>query len=250
MPERLQKILAAAGLGSRRECEELIRAGRVSVNGVRAGLGARADPERERIAVDGRPVRTRALLYIALYKPRGCASTRKDPHAAKTIPDLLPASLRHLFPVGRLDVPSEGLILLTNDGELANHLMHPRYQVRRTYRVTVSGNLTDTAVEALRAGIPLEDGLAKAESASVLKRDPGSGRTRLEMVLTEGRNREVRRMFEALGHDVLRLVRVQMGPVTLGALKPGAWRELTQEEIGDLMKLRTAAAKPRAAKDG
>ncbi len=250
MPERLQKILAAAGLGSRRECEELIRAGRVSVNGVRAELGARADPEKERITVDGRPVRTRALLYIALYKPRGCASTRKDPHAAKIIPDLLPASLWHLFPVGRLDVPSEGLLLLTNDGELANRLMHPRYQVRRTYRVTVSGNLPDTAVEVLRTGIPLEDGLAKAESARVLKRDPDRGRTRLEMVLTEGRNREVRRMFEALGHGVLRLVRVQMGPLALGTLKPGAWRELTQEEIGELMKLKTAAAKPRTAKEG
>ena len=181
----------------------------------------------------------RARFVHCPYKPRGCASTRKDPHAAKIIPDLLPASLWHLFPSAG-STPSEGCFCSRTTAVCEPSDAPPLSGSPDLPRATVSGNLPDTAVEVLRTGIPLEDGLAKAESARVLKRDPDRGRTRLEMVLTEGRNREVRRMFEALGHDVLRLVRVQMGPVTLGALKPGAWRELTQEEIGELMKLKTA----------
>lgn len=236
--ERLQKILALSGLGSRRECEELIRTGRVSVNGKPAELGQKADVALDQIAVNGRTLSARPLSYIALYKPRGYASTRKDPHAARTVLDLLPPRLRHLNPVGRLDVASEGLMLLTNDGELANLLTHPRYQVPKTYRTTVSGLLTESSLDALREGVNLDDGVAKALSASVRSRDASASRTRVEIVMGEGRKREVRRMFEALGHKVLRLKRVRIGTLELGAMRPGEWRELSREETHQLQSLR------------
>ncbi|MGQ9808278.1 MAG: pseudouridine synthase [Armatimonadota bacterium] len=235
MQERLQKVLATCGCGSRRECERFIADGRVAVNGVVVTeLGTRADPERDRITLDGRPVQPPPLRYIALYKPRGVASTRRDPHAKRTVMDLLPPDLQHLYPVGRLDVPSEGLVLLTNDGDLANRLTHPRYGVPKVYRVTVSGVVTNAEVEMMRRGMDLEDGRTLPAGVVVDARDLKEDRTRLEVVLTEGRKRIIRRMFEALGHETLRLKRMAIGPVTLRGLRPGEWRELTPEELAML----------------
>jgi|DewCreStandDraft_4_1066084.scaffolds.fasta_scaffold03850_4 pseudouridine synthase len=235
MQERLQKVLATCGCGSRRECERFIADGRVAVNGVVVTeLGTRADPERDRITLDGRPVQPPPLRYIALYKPRGVASTRRDPHAKRTVMDLLPPDLQHLYPVGRLDVPSEGLVLLTNDGDLANRLTHPRYGVPKVYRVTVSGIVTNAEVEMMRRGMDLEDGRTLPAGVVVDARDLKEDRTRLEVVLTEGRKRIIRRMFEALGHETLRLKRMAIGPVTLRGLRPGEWRELTPEELAML----------------
>ncbi len=235
MEERLQKILASCGCGSRRECERFIAEGRVAVNGVVvSGPGTRADLARDRITLDGRPVTPPPLRYIALYKPRGVASTRRDPHAKKTVMDLLPPDLQHLYPVGRLDVPSEGLVLLTNDGDLANRLTHPRYGVPKVYRVTVSGIVTAPEVDLLRRGMDLEDGRTLPAGLVVDARDLKEDRTRLEIVLTEGRKRIIRRMFEALGHETLRLKRLAIGPVTLKGLRPGEWRDLTPEELAAL----------------
>ncbi|MEJ5298276.1 MAG: pseudouridine synthase [Armatimonadota bacterium] len=235
MQERLQKVLAACGCGSRRECERFIVDGRVAVNGVVVTeLGTRTDPERDRITLDGRPVQPPPLRYIALYKPRGVASTRRDPHARRTVMDFLPPDLQRLYPVGRLDVPSEGLVLLTNDGDLANRLTHPRYGVPKVYRVTVSGIVTNAEVEMLRRGMDLEDGRTLPAGVVVDARDLKEDRTRLEVVLTEGRKRIIRRMFEALGHETLRLKRMAIGPVTLRGLRPGEWRELTPEELAML----------------
>ncbi|BCW98329.1 MAG: pseudouridine synthase [Armatimonadota bacterium] len=235
MQERLQKVLAACGCGSRRECERFIVDGRVAVNGVVVTeLGSRADPERDRITLDGRLVQPPPLRYIALYKPRGVASTRRDPHAKRTVMDLLPPDLQHLYPVGRLDVPSEGLVILTNDGDLANRLTHPRFGVPKVYRVTVSGIVTNAEVEMMRRGMDLEDGRTLPAGVVVDDRDLKEDRTRLEVVLTEGRKRIIRRMFEALGHETLRLKRMAIGPVTLRGLRPGEWRELTPEELAML----------------
>ncbi len=235
MQERLQKLLAACGCGSRRECERFITEGRVAVNGVVVTeLGTRADPERDRITLDGRPVQPPPLRYIALYKPRGVASTRRDPHAKRTVMDLLPPDLQSLYPVGRLDVPSEGLVLMTNDGDLANRLTHPRYGVPKVYRVTVSGIVTNAELEQMRRGMNLEDGRTLPAGVVVDARDLKEDRTRLEVVLTEGRKRIIRRMFEALGHETLRLKRMAIGPVALRGLRPGEWRELTPEELAML----------------
>ena len=235
MEERLQKVLSACGCGSRRECERFIVEGRVAVNGaVVTELGTRADPQRDRITLDGRPVQPPPLRYIALYKPRGVSSTRRDPHAKMTVMDLLPADLQHLYPVGRLDVPSEGLMLLTNDGDLAIRLTHPRFGVPKVYRVTVSGIVTNAEVELMRRGMELEDGPALPAGVVVDSRDLKEDRTRLEIVLTEGRKRLIRRMFQALGHETLRLKRMAIGPVTLRGLRPGQWRELTPEELAAL----------------
>lgn len=223
---RLQKYLAQAGVCSRRAAEDLIAAGRVTVNGQPVTVpGTRVDPGADEVRVDGEQVRSRAPEWVALHKPPGFVSTRHDPQGRRTLYDLLPAELRHLFSVGRLDADSEGLILLTNDGDAANRLMHPRYQVEREYEAEVAGVPSESVLQRLGVGVLLEDGLARAEHAELV------GRNTIRLTLREGRKREVRRMLAALGHPVRRLRRVRYGKVLLGALAPGEWRRLEPHEL-------------------
>jgi 23S rRNA pseudouridine2605 synthase len=232
-PERLQKALARAGLGSRRACEDLIRAGRVTVDGRVAHLGDRVDPGRQRVEVDGVRVPIHpGLRYYALNKPRGVVTTTRDPQRRADVSTYLPPGPR-VFAVGRLDRDTEGLLLLTNDGELANRLMHPRYGVEKEYLAEVDGRPGAWVLSRLARGIDLEDGPARARSARMAG---GSGdRAAIRIVMTEGRKREVRRMLEAVGYPVRRLVRVRVGPVRLGRLRPGEVRELEPSEIRRLL---------------
>lgn len=227
---RLQKYLSRAGVASRRRAEAMIRQGRVRVNGrTVTEMGRTVDPERDRVEADGREVRPTAPVWIALHKPPGYVSTRDDPQGRPTIYDLVPETYRGLFHVGRLDLDSEGLVLLTNEGDAANRMLHPRYGVDRVYRVDVDGRPDDAALERLRAGVELEDGRARAVTVGRLD-PPAPGTGRLDVTMREGRKREVRRMFDAIGHPVRRLVRIRYGPVALGSLEPGGWRRLTTDE--------------------
>lgn len=227
---RLQKFLSQAGIASRRAAEQLIREGRVRLNGSPVTeLGVKVDPGSDRVEVDGRAVQPAARVWLAVHKPAGLLSTRRDPEGRPTIYDALPARFRSLFYVGRLDRHSEGLMLLTNDGEAANRLLHPRYEVEREYEVEVEGKLSRRNLARLLHGVTLEDGLARAADVAVLG-GASPGATRARIVVREGRKREVRRMMEALGHDVRRLVRVRYGPIRLGSLAPGKWRKLTRAE--------------------
>jgi 23S rRNA pseudouridine2605 synthase len=232
-PERLQKALARAGLGSRRVCEELIRDGRVTVDGRVASLGDRVDPRRQRVEVDGVRVPVDPeLRYLALNKPRGVVTTVWDPRRRPDISRFLPPGPR-VFPVGRLDRQTEGLLLLTNDGELANRLMHPRYGVEKEYLAEVDGRPPARVLSRLERGIRLVDGVARAVSVRFAG---GTGdRAALRIVMTEGRKREVRRMLAAVGYEVRRLVRVRVGPVRLGRLRPGQVRELDPSEVRALL---------------
>lgn len=233
--ERLQKVLARVGVGSRRACDELIRAGRVSVNGDRAELGTRIDPERDAVEVDGVPVALSTdLVYLALHKPVGVISTARDTRGRKTVADLVPAHPR-LFPVGRLDLDTSGLLLMTNDGEFANRVAHPRFEIPKTYVAEVRGVVTRTTVRTLQSGIDLDDGPARAERARVLASAPGRGV--VEVIVHEGRNRIVRRMLDVVGLQVVSLVRTAIGPVKLGRLKLGEWRQLKRTEILELQRL-------------
>jgi 23S rRNA pseudouridine2605 synthase len=230
--ERLQKVLAAAGLGSRRACEELIEAGRVTVDGEVAQLGDRVDPMRAEIRVDGERVNVNpTLTYLMLNKPRGVVTTADDPEGRPTIYDLVNVRER-VFPVGRLDMDTEGLLLLTNDGTLAHALMHPSSRVPRTYVAQVRGKPGRRHVRGLRSGVELDDGPASAEDVRVLGDAKGSAL--VEIVLTEGRKREVRRMLAAVGLPVERLARVAFDGVEIGDLRQGKWRPLTQREISRL----------------
>ena len=223
--QRLQKVLAAAGLGSRRQCEELITAGRVDVDRrVVTELGTRVDPAKQAIRVDGVALHTARLEYFAVNKPSGVLCTNRDPSGRTRVVDLVGAKHARLFTIGRLDLHSEGLILVTNDGELANRLTHPRYGVSKTYRVVVAGNPTRDVLDKLEHGIHLAEGFARAERMEIKSRHKES--TVLEMVLREGKNREIRRLLARVGHKVLRLTRIAVGPVRLGSLPTGAVRRL------------------------
>jgi 23S rRNA pseudouridine2605 synthase len=239
--QRLQKILATAGVGSRRACEELIAAGRVTVDGRRAELGDKADPHTAVIHVDGeRIVTDAAMLYLALHKPRGIVSTMSDERGRPGIAELLgPSVPRRVYHVGRLDTDSEGLLLLTNDGDLAHRLTHPSYGVAKTYLAEVPGPLPRGIGRILRQGVELEDGLAKADAFRLVDATP---RTALvEITLHEGRKHIVRRMLEHVGHPVSRLIRTKVGPVSLGDLKPGRWRHLTRSELSALFSAADAS---------
>jgi len=232
---RLQKVLAAAGLGSRRQCEELIVAGRVEVDRrVVSELGTRVDPESQEIRVDGSPLPKVKPVYFAVNKPVGVLCTNRDPAGRTRVIDLLPKNLGRLFTVGRLDRTSEGLILVTNDGELADRLTHPRYGVSKTYRVQVAGRPEPETLKKLRRGVWLAEGPARVERLTLKSHLKES--TFLEVVLREGKNREIRRLFARLGHKVLRLKRLAVGPVRLGNLQPGEFRPLTREEIRALKR--------------
>lgn len=227
---RLQTYLARSGVASRRSAEELIRERRVTVNGRVADLGAKVRSGRDIVRVDRKVVSPRRTEWIALHKPRGYVTTRDDPEGRKTVYDLLPAELHHLFHVGRLDRDSTGLILFTNDGEVANRLLHPRYETTKEYRADVEGEPSGRTLAKLVEGVPVDGGTAQAVSVD-LRGALAPGIFRLIVVLKEGKNREVRRMLEAVGHPVVRLFRRRFGPVEIGRLRPGAWRRLTPEEI-------------------
>ena len=231
---RLQKFLAEAGVASRRASEELIAAGQVQVNGeVVRQPGTKVDPATDTVAVDGKEVRTKRKLYVALHKPRRYVCSRKDERGRSTVYELLPLEWTNLFTVGRLDYDSEGLIFLTNDGEFSLRLTHPRYGVVKRYVAEVDARVDGQAVEQLRHGI-MDDG-ERLRAKSVRVHHAGRSGSLVELELTEGRNREVRRMFGALGMTVKRLRRIQIGKIKLGELRSGQWRTLTQSEIKTLL---------------
>lgn len=231
---RLQKVLARAGLGSRRACEALIAAGRVEVDGrVVTEQGIRVDEHTSVVRVDGQRIATAPhLVYLVLNKPRGVVSTMADERGRPSLGDLVGDRPERLFHVGRLDTDTEGLLVLTNDGEFAHRLAHPSYEVSKTYLAEVPDPLPPGALSRLRAGVTLHDGPAAVDSVRVIGK--ASGRLLLEVVIHEGRNRIVRRMLDAVGCPVRRLVRTRIGPVRLGSLAPGHVRPLTQRELGEL----------------
>jgi 23S rRNA pseudouridine2605 synthase len=231
---RLQKVLAGAGIGSRRACEQLIAEGRVVVDGHGvAELGTRVDPASAIVRVDGKRVNLRSdLLYLALNKPRGVITAMSDPHGRPCVGDLVTELPGRLFHVGRLDAETEGLLILTNDGDFAHRLAHPSHGVIKTYIAEVAAPVPRSVEQRLRAGVQLEDGPAAVDGFRVL--DSSGGRTLVELQLHEGRKHIVRRLLDAVGHPVLRLVRVAVGPVRLGELRPGSLRELTAAELGEL----------------
>ena len=235
--ERLQKVLARVGIGSRRVCENLIAEGRVLVDGEMAVLGRRVDPETALIEVDGAPVGVRPdLVHYILNKPAGVVTTADDPQGRPTVVGLVPNEPR-VFPVGRLDVDTEGLLLLTNDGELAHRLTHPSYGVEKEYVAEVEGLPTRAVLRRLREGVELDDGPTAPARATLI--DPSVVR----LTIHEGRNRQVRRMCEAVGHSVVRLIRTRIGPLADRSLAPGAWRELTGDEVRSLQR---AVAEPES----
>ena len=241
---RLQKVLAQAGLGSRRACEELIERRRVRVNGEVAVLGRRVDPETDVVEVDGAQIGVRpGLVHYLLHKPAGVITTADDPQGRPTVVDLVPAEPR-VFPVGRLDVDTEGLLLLTNDGELAAALTHPRHGVERTYEARVAGMPDERALEKLRKGVPLDGRRTMPAEVRLLNKDPEADGVLL-ITIREGRNRQVRRMCEAVGHPVDRLKRTRIGPIGDRKLRPGEWRELSPEEVRKLRSI----ARPKEERD-
>lgn len=237
---RLQKYLSRAGAASRRQAEELMVQGRVRVNGaVVTTLGTRVDPEHDVVELDGRRVTLEAPRWVAFHKPAGILTTRDDPGDRATVYDEIPPELASLKYLGRLDMDTEGLLLLSNQGDLMHRLLHPSGEVEREYEAQVVGVPDRATLARLAGGIDLDDGPARARAVRVVRRlGPGCV---LRLVLVEGRKREVRRMLEAVGHPVRRLVRLRFGPVTLGTLPPGAWRDLSDDEVAAL-----AAAAPPA----
>ncbi len=242
--QRLQKVLAAAGISSRRECEELIRQERVEVDRcVVTELGTRVDPSAQEIRVDGVVLRLPEFVYYALNKPTGVVSTNRDPAGRPRVVDLVPPEPR-VFPVGRLDRGSDGLILLTNDGELTNRLTHPRYGIEKRYAVRVAGQVTIETLRLMRKGIYLAEGFAQVRSVRIKKRYKQS--TDLDILLEEGRNREIRRILARVGHKVLRLTRTAIGPLRLGELPSGAYRPLTPKEVRGLQRRAAGLAREQA----
>jgi 23S rRNA pseudouridine2605 synthase len=238
--ERLQRSLARAGFGSRRACEEVIAAGRVQINGTVATLGDRLDPAVDEVRVDGSKVNVDPeLRTFVLHKPRGVTTTMRDPHAERDLTAFLPKGV-HLFPVGRLDRDTEGLLLLTNDGSLAHRLTHPRYAIEKEYLAEVSEPPSNRQLSRLRRGVELDDGTAKAVDArsagGAAGRGGAGGRGGVRLVMVEGRKREVRRMLDAVELPVRRLVRVRVGPIRLGKLGPGEIRELEPEDVRALYR--------------
>lgn len=238
--QRLQRFLASAGFGSRRQCEELIEAGRVDVDGQTVNkLGSRVDSSVQKIRVDGVLLKKQKTVYYAVHKPVGVVTTNRDPQGRPRVVDLVPPDER-VFPVGRLDRSSEGLILLTNDGELAQRLTHPKFGVRKVYRVTVAGKVETETMRQMRKGIHIAEGFVQVEGAKLLKSRSRS--TELEIVLREGKNREIRRILARLGHKVQTLRRIAVGPLRLGDIPPGAHRTVTSQEVEKLWTATETAA--------
>ncbi|MFD0867740.1 putative 16S pseudouridine synthase [Chlamydia abortus] len=230
--ERLQKVLAQAGVASRRKCEEYITAGRVEVNdAVVTHLGVKVDPEQDEIKVDGRAIRLQKKMYLLFNKPRGVITSVKDPEGRKVVTDFLKGIKERVYPVGRLDYDTEGLLLLTNDGEFANLLTHPKYHLPRTYLATVKGVPHGTVLEQLQQGVELDDGPTAPAEVEYHDIDPEKNQTVIQITIYEGRNRQVRRMFEAVHFPVLKLKRIQFGPILLAGLPRGKYRHLDKHEV-------------------
>ena len=232
---RLQKFMADCGVASRRACEQIISDGRVTVNGIPAVLGMSVE-EMDDVRLDGKPLKpAEKRVVLMLYKPRGVVSTSSDEAGRKTVQAFVGDLPYRLYNVGRLDLNSEGLLLLTNDGELCNHLMHPRFGVEKTYRVVCDGTLSASEIAALTNGVQLEDGITAPAKVANIRRSTTGG-TAFSITIHEGRNRQIRRMLEAVGHRTLRLKREAYGPLKLGDLRPGEWRYLSEEELAALAR--------------
>jgi 23S rRNA pseudouridine2605 synthase len=229
---RLQKYLAESGVASRRASEDLIRAGRVTVDGAPAELGMTVDPSQNAVAVDGRTVEPESKVYVVLNKPKGVITTARDTHARETVLDLLDGVASRVFPVGRLDRDVTGTLLLTNDGELANRLIHPRYEIDKVYSAWVEGIVAPATLHKLAEGVILEDGPTSPATASIIKTN--GSRTLLQLTVHEGRKHLVKRLCSAVGHPVRCLRRVSLGPLRVDQLRPGEWRYLTPEEVREL----------------
>lgn len=243
----LIKYLSHAGVEARRKCEAIIKAGRVTVSGKLVTDPAFEVAANSTVKVDNRPVQISDHQYYLLNKPHGVISTARDPHGRDKVTDLVPKKGR-LYPVGRLDADTTGLILVTNDGDLANLLTHPRYEVPKTYRATLAGYLPQTSVKRLRSGIELEDGKTGRAGVKLLR--AGGRESRADITIREGKNRQVRRMFAALGHPVVSLERVQFGTIKLGGLSPGQFRQLAPSEVTTLKKMAKTATAPRQRSAG
>lgn len=240
--EKIHKVLARAGLGSRRACEDLIRAGRVTVNGRKAKVEDRVVAEIDHITVDRRPIPRRPPpVYVLLHKPKGYITSLRDPGGRRTVNELVRVKQR-LFPVGRLDFDSTGLLLMTNDGELAQRLLHPRYHVPRVYIVRVRGDVPPIVLGRLRHGVELDDGPTRPARVELVERTHNT--TLLRIVLQEGRRRQIRRMCEAVSHPVIDLHRISMGPLRLGDLDAGRWRHLKSDEVEMLEQATSTTARP------
>lgn len=236
MKERLQKIISARGLASRRSAEEMIQAGRVTCNGVVCSLGQSADPDVDVILVDGKPLPSAGQnIYIMLHKPRGYVTTLSDEKGRKNVSQLVQDCGSRVYPVGRLDMDSEGLLLLTNDGDFANYLMHPKHQVNKTYKVVVNC-FSEANLQRVKQPTVLDGYMIKKPDVAVISASKESGRAELEITIHEGRNRQVRRMCSAAGMEVVRLIRISEGAVKLGKLPLGKWRYLSESEIASLKK--------------
>ncbi len=245
--ERLQKVLSAAGVASRRECEGIILDGRVTVNGRRVHtLPVLVDPEVDEIAVDGRPLRVERKVYFLLHKPKGVHCTNYDPAGRPRAVDLMAGVRERVFPVGRLDADTTGLLLMTNDGGLAQQLTHPRHGVPRTYRAHVNGLVTNADMAQLHKGVWLAEGKTKVSEASIIH--AARDQSVVEITLREGRNREVRRVLARLGHAVRKLIRIRIGPLSLRGLAPGQFRSLTPAEVSLLKKYKPPPERPTAAR--
>ena len=235
MSMRLQRYLALCGIASRRASETLIREGRVTVNGTIAALGSSVDPDHDEVRVNGKPIRRERPVYILLHKPKGTITTVDDPQGRRTVLDCLQGVRARVYPVGRLDLDVSGVLLLTNDGELAQRLTHPRYGVTKVYIATVRGHVTDDALRRLETGVPLAEGVSAPARAVILGRDKDT--TRLRLTLHEGRKREVKRMCAEIGHDVVKLRRTLFAGIEAGSLRPGQWRWLRPAEVAHLRRL-------------
>lgn len=252
MEQRLQKLIATAGIASRRHAEELIVAGRVTVNGeVVRELGSKADPDRDHIKVNGKLInpqlKARDKVYVLLNKPKGYLSSVSDPEERPLVTELLPPALGRLYPVGRLDFNTEGLLLLTNDGDFTNYVTAARNRVEKVYEVKVKGVPADGAIQRLRKGVVLDDGTRTAP-AKIEKLNETQTNAWFEVLLHQGRNQQVRRMFELIGHSVLKLRRVRIGFLTDDGLKPGHWRYLLPGEVARMMKPPRSSQSPRKGK--
>lgn len=238
MLERLQKVIAQAGIASRRDAEELIKAGRVTVNNKTVTeLGTKIDPRRDRVAVDGKPLQAEKYVYILLNKPKGVITALEDPRGRKTVADLVADIPQRVYPVGRLDYNSEGLLLMTNDGNLTHALTHPSHEIAKTYLVKVQGYPPEEKLDKLRAGIKLDDGMTAPAKINIVAIDHEKALTTLEFVIFEGKNRQIRRMCEAIGFPVKNLKRVKFAFLTLEGVRRGQYRQLHASEVQELKRL-------------
>lgn len=249
MEERLQKILAGAGVASRRKCEELILGGKVQVNGETVtALGTKADPDVDEITVNGKAIGTEKKMYLVFNKPKGVITSASDPQGRKIVTDYLKGITERLYPVGRLDYDTEGLLLLTNDGEFAHLLTHPKHHVAKTYLATVKGVPHGSELDKLKNGIMLEDGMTAPAEVEYHDIDSEQRHSTISITIYEGRNRQVRRMFEAINHPVTKLKRISFGDLFLGNMKRGLFRHLTKDEVESLVKLAKQAGKSSAGR--